>query len=114
MTYDELRRASCEALRGAQHRLADDDVAAWLRELPGWSLLDDGRIGRDFRFDDFAAALAFTNALGWMAERENHHPDLELGWGYLRVRFATHDVDGLSRNDFICAAKASALFAGDC
>ncbi|MFB9069024.1 4a-hydroxytetrahydrobiopterin dehydratase [Pseudofulvimonas gallinarii] len=112
MSTEELRKASCQPLKGAEHRLPADQVNALLVKLPGWTLLDDGRmIGRDYRFDGFLGALSFANALGWIAEQENHHPDLELGWGYCRVRFSTHDVGGLSRNDFICAAKADALLA---
>ena len=69
-------------------------------------------IRRDFRFPDFLHALAFANALGFIAEKENHHPDLELGWGHCLVRFSTHDVGGLSLNDFISAAKTDALLGG--
>lgn len=112
MTAEELRRASCQPLKGAEHRLTGDALSPLLAALPGWTLRDDGKvIGRDYRFDGFLSALSFANALGWIAEQENHHPDLELGWGYCRVRFSTHDVGGLSRNDFICAAKADALLA---
>ena len=78
--------------------------------LPGWKLGPTApEIRKDFKFRDFSQALAFVNALGWIAERENHHPDLELGWGRCRVRFSTHDVGGMSHNDFICAAKTEAL-----
>lgn len=112
MTADELRSESCKRLKGESHRLDGDQLAELLKAVPHWSVMNDGDIiGRDFHFDDFLSALAFANALGWMAERENHHPDLELGWGYCRVRFSTHDVGGLSRNDFICAAKVDALLA---
>lgn len=112
MTADELRSEHCRPLKGEAHRVSGDALARLTAAVPGWRLLDDGKsIGRDFRFDGFLPALAFANALGWMAERENHHPDLELGWGHCRVRFSTHDVDGLSLNDFICAAKTDALFA---
>ncbi len=112
MTAEDLRKASCQPLKGAAHRLGDADIASLLAALPGWQLLGEGNlIGRDYRFDGFLSALSFANALGWIAEQENHHPDLELGWGYCRVRFSTHDVGGLSRNDFICAAKVDALLA---
>lgn len=112
MTLSDLRSESCRPLKGAAHRLHGEELERLLALLPAWSLRQDGAmIGRDFRFDDFLSALAFANALGWLAERENHHPDLELGWGYVRVRFATHDVGGLSRNDFVCAAKVDALLS---
>lgn len=112
MTADELRAESCKPLKGEAHRVTENSLAELLAALPAWSAQADGQaIGRDFRFDGFLQALAFANALGWLAEQENHHPDLELGWGYCRVRFSTHDVGGLSRNDFICAAKVDALTA---
>jgi 4a-hydroxytetrahydrobiopterin dehydratase len=72
----------------------------------GWSLSDDGRsIGREFRFRDFYRTMSFVNALAHIANLEDHHPDLELGYNYCRVRFSTHSIGGLSENDFICAAK---------
>lgn len=112
MTADDLRRETCRPLKGAEHRLTGDALAEAFEAVPLWSKHDDKTIGRDFKFGGFLEALSFANALGWLAERENHHPDLELGWGYCRVRFSTHDVGGLSRNDFICAVKVDELFAG--
>jgi 4a-hydroxytetrahydrobiopterin dehydratase len=110
MTIDELRAASCAPLKGKEHAFDARQIAEWLPLLPGWQLAPDGSdLRKDFRFSDFATALAFVNALGWVAERQNHHPDLELGWGRCRVRFSTHDVGGISRNDFVCAAKTEAL-----
>ena len=77
---------------------------------PQWHL-DVGRqvLTRDFKFDNFHATMAFVNAVAWIAHVEDHHPDLELGYGHCRVRFSTHSVGGLSENDFICAAKVDAL-----
>lgn len=110
MSASTLRAEHCRPLKGPEHRLDDAALGELLAVLPAWSLREDGRaIGRNFRFDGFLPALSFASAIGWMAEQENHHPDLELGWGYVRVRYATHDVGGLSRNDFICAAKVDAL-----
>lgn len=111
MTAEELRQRRCQPLKGAEHRLDAASVQEALAALPSWRLHDDGTVlGRDFRFDGFLLALAFVNALGWLAEQENHHPDLALGWGYCRVRLSTHDVGGLSENDLICAAKIDGLF----
>lgn len=112
MTLDQLRDARCTPLKGKQHALDAARAAELIRLLPGWELgADASEIRKPFRFPDFSHALAFVNALGWIAERENHHPDLELGWGRCSVRFSTHDVGGLSMNDFICAAKTEALLA---
>jgi len=71
-----------------------------------WKLSDDARsIRREFSFKDFYRAMSFTNAIAHLANIEDHHPDLEVGWGYCRVTFTTHAIQGLSENDFICAAK---------
>lgn len=110
MTLAELRAEHCKPLKGPEHALPAGEADRLLALLPGWSLAPDrSDIRKEYKFKDFTAALAFVNALGWIAERENHHPDLELGWGRCRVRFSTHDVGGISRNDFICAAKTEAL-----
>jgi len=113
MNIDQLRAAHCQPLKGKQHALATPQARELLAALPGWDFgADSADIRKQYRFADFVHALAFVNALGWIAERENHHPDLELGWGRVLVRFSTHDVGGLSMNDFICAAKTEALHEG--
>lgn len=102
----------CTPRRGEAHRLPAAEVQRLLTGLPGWSLRADGlAIVRELRFKDFLAALAYVNALADVAEAEDHHPDLELGYGRCTVCFNTHDVGGLSLNDFICAAKAERLYA---
>lgn len=111
MTIDDLRVQECTAIKGKENALAAARASELLALLPGWEFGPDGaEIRKQFRFADFVRALAFVNALGWIAESENHHPDIELGWGRCLVRFSTHDVGGLSMNDFISAAKAEALF----
>jgi len=110
MTLDELRNGHCKALKGPEHALPAAKIERLRALLPGWELGTDGKsIRKAYKFPDFLHALAFVNALGWMAERENHHPDLELGWGRCSVAFSTHDVGGLSMNDFVSAAKTDAL-----
>jgi 4a-hydroxytetrahydrobiopterin dehydratase len=87
-------------------------VRELLTALPGWQLSTDGKaITKDFRFEDFHRTLGFINAVGFMANREDHHPDLEAGYGHCQVLWSTHDVGGLSLNDFICAARTEALLA---
>ncbi|MBA3996694.1 MAG: 4a-hydroxytetrahydrobiopterin dehydratase [Candidatus Accumulibacter sp.] len=105
---ETLAHEHCRALRGAEHRLAPEAAQALLGELPGWSLID-GRLCREFRFADYKATMLFVNTAACLAERENHHPDLEVGYSRVKVSYSTHDVGGLSRNDFICAAKLEAL-----
>jgi 4a-hydroxytetrahydrobiopterin dehydratase len=75
---------------------------------PAWTLQGD-EIARDFEFRSYRETIAFVNAVAWIAEREGHHPDLEVGYRKCRVRYTTHAIKGLSENDFICAAKVDAL-----
>ena len=112
MNLTELRAMKCTPMKGAEHALSSARVYEFLPQLPGWQLgAGNSDLRKNFKFSDFASALAFVNALGWIAERENHHPDLELGWGRCQVRFSTHDVGGISMNDIICAAKTEALLS---
>lgn len=72
----------------------------------GWQLAADTKsIRREFAFRDFYRTMSFVNALAHVANLEDHHPDLEVGYNYCRVTFTTHAIHGLSENDFICAAK---------
>ena len=108
--FEELASRHCRPLKGPEHRAGTDAVAEALRALPGWALQEDGAaIGRTFSFEDYYRTMAFVNALAFVAHREDHHPDLGVHYNRVVVRFSTHDVGGLSENDFICAAKASAL-----
>lgn len=110
---DELAARSCQPLCGSEHRIAPEVAIARLTALPGWQLVDDGTaIARTFGFPDYYRTLAFVNALAFIAHREDHHPDLSVHYDRCVVRYWTHDVGGLSDNDFICAAKAS-LLAGE-
>lgn len=112
MRLDDLANAHCQPRAGAEHRLAGDRVQALLSELAGWELVEDGQaIRKTFRFPDYYRSLAYVNALGYVAHREDHHPDLGVHYNRVVVRFSTHDVGGLSENDFICAAKAEKLAA---
>jgi 4a-hydroxytetrahydrobiopterin dehydratase len=86
------------------------EIASHLIQVPGWTVVQ-GSLERSFHFADFHRTMAFVNALAWIAQQEDHGPDLMVNWTTCRVRFNTHDVNGLSLNDFICAAKVSALCA---
>jgi len=111
MNPKELAQQHCKPLKGKEHQVSGTQAKELIAALPGWNLGED-HIHKQFRFADFLHALAFVNALGFIAEQQNHHPDLELGWGRCVVKFSTHDVGGLSMNDFICAAKVEVLSAG--
>lgn len=112
MRIDDLARQHCVPRKGSEHALDAAALAGLMDALPGWSLARDGKaIVKDFRFDDFHRTLGFINAVGFMANQEDHHPDLEAGYGHCQVLWSTHDVGGLSLNDFICAARVEALLA---
>jgi 4a-hydroxytetrahydrobiopterin dehydratase len=109
-TLESLRTQHCVPRKGKDDGLAPVQVAALLQLLPEWQSVDDG-IRAEFRFDDYFHTMAFVNAVASVAHREDHHPDLEVGYNRCVVRYSTHDVGGLSLNDFICAAKVLDLHA---
>lgn len=112
VTLTELQSQSCRPRKGKEHALDSAAIDAHLNLLPGWSRGEDGEsIVKTFRFEDFHRTMAFVNALAWIAHAQDHHPDLEVGYARVLVRFSTHDVGGLSLNDFICAARTEALFS---
>lgn len=76
---------------------------------PGWEQHGQA-ISKTYSFENYYHTIAFVNAVAWMAHREDHHPDLTVGYNRCRVAFTTHAINGLSASDFICAAKADALF----
>lgn len=107
-----LSEKTCIPCRGGIPPLALDEAETLLAQAPDWRLLENGaRLERQFRFKDFATALAFVNRVGELAEREGHHPDIAFGWGYATVLFYTHKINGLHENDFIMAAKVNELSA---
>ncbi len=112
MNMIDLANQHCESRKGSQHLLNPTQVSALLLQVPGWHISTDGKaIIKDFKFDDFHRTLGFINAVGFMANREDHHPDIEAGYGHCHLLWSTHDVGGLSQNDFICAARVEALLA---
>jgi 4a-hydroxytetrahydrobiopterin dehydratase len=85
--------------------IANVDAVRALEDLPGW-VLGTGRIEKEFRFISYLAGLKFVHSIGMIAEQENHHPDMLVGWRRVRLTFSTHSIKGLSQNDFIMAAKS--------
>ena len=81
-----------------------------LSALDGWKRMGKV-ISKNFKFKNYYETMAFVNALAFISHRENHHPDLLVGYNKCEVRYSTHDVGGLSENDFICAAKVDGLLA---
>lgn len=107
-----LAAEKCIPCRGGVPPLKGEALKSVARELGnGWRVVEEHHIEREYRFPDFAEALSFTNAVGAIAEREGHHPDIYLAWGKVRVTIWTHKIDGLTRSDFILAAKIDAILA---
>lgn len=109
MSLDEMK---CEPCRSDVPILTDAEIDQYYRELQRWSVVERNgikRLERSFDFKDFAEALAFTNKVGELAEREGHHPDILTEWGRVTVTWWTHKIKGLHKNDFIMAAKTDAL-----
>jgi len=92
--------------------LDDAGVQALLPAVPGWHI-DNNHLVREFALRDYHETIAFVNALAWMVHREDHHPDLQVGYKRCLASWTTHSAGNrLSENDFICAAKADAIYAG--
>jgi 4a-hydroxytetrahydrobiopterin dehydratase len=108
-----LKHMRCGAGRSDAPTVTEAEIAELQPQVPEWEIVEqDGvkKLARVFRFADFAEALAFTNALGELAEEEDHHPALLTEWGRTTVTWWTHKIKGLHRNDFVMAAKADDLY----
>lgn len=102
---EQLRTLRCAHAKDA---LDNAEAARLLTLLDGWAI-EEGRLTRAYGFADYYQTMAFVNAVAYIAHCEDHHPELVVGYKNCVVRFATHSVQGLSLNDFICAAKADTL-----
>lgn len=102
----ELASEHCAPCEAGTPPLGVKEIERLSRQLEGWQVVDGKKLVKEFRFPDFSQALAFVDRLGVVAESEGHHPDVSLSWGKVGVELSTHSVGGLSKNDFILAAKA--------
>jgi 4a-hydroxytetrahydrobiopterin dehydratase len=107
----ELSDKKCAPCEGGVKPLSAAKVKLLRKQLhEDWRVAKDSKsIKRALKFKDFYRTMSFVNALAHIANTEDHHPDMEVGYGYCRVTFSTHSVGGLSMNDFICAAKLDGL-----
>ncbi|MEW5862971.1 MAG: 4a-hydroxytetrahydrobiopterin dehydratase [Pseudomonadota bacterium] len=106
---NELTAKKCRPCEGGVPPLDAGQAQQLLEKLKGWAI-EDGRLAKRYQFRNYYETMAFVNALAWISHREDHHPDLEVGYNQCRVAYVTHAIGGLSENDFICAAKCDALF----
>ena len=102
----ELAREKCVVCKPGTPSLAANEIAALQLEIdPAWAVVEARRLHRRWRFHDFASAFEFTSQLAQISEGQGHHPDIKLGWGYVEVDLETHAAHGLTRNDFVMAAR---------
>ena len=106
MHKKELIEGKCEPCSGNTPKLNFEEISKYLSELNEWNVNNNQEmIFKKFKFSNFRKALAFTNKVGELAEKEQHHPDVSIGYGYCLVMIHTHAIKGLSINDFILASK---------
>ena len=106
----DLASRECVPCRGGVPPLEGDELAKLHSELANnWQLVEAHHLDKTYKFSNFAEALGFTNRVGELAEKVNHHPEIRLSWGWVRLIIYTHKIDGLTESDFIWAAKADSL-----
>jgi len=110
VSSSDLAARQCIPCRGGVPPLAGEELTRVHDQLGGnWELVESHHLEKLFRFDDFRQALDFTNRVGELAEEQDHHPDIYLAWGRVKVTIWTHKIDGLTESDFVFAAKVDAL-----
>jgi 4a-hydroxytetrahydrobiopterin dehydratase len=107
-TVVELTRSKCKPCEGGVAPLTPAQIGEYLQKVDGW-VYADGVISKTYAFADYYETMAFVNATAWISHREDHHPDLHVGYNQCKVSYVTHAIKGLSENDFICAAKIDSL-----
>jgi len=110
MKSEYLAKKKCVPCRGGIPPLKGKALQELLAAVDnGWQLVGEHHLEKEYKFDDFRRALDFTNQVGEMAELQNHHPDIYLAWGKVKVTIWTHKIDGLTESDFIFAARTDQL-----
>jgi len=105
----DLTAKKCKPCEGGVAPYTATQANEMLKQVKGWTI-EGGRLVKVYPFTNYYQTMAFVNALAWISHREDHHPDLLVGYNKCRVEYMTHAIGGLSENDFICAAKCDALF----
>lgn len=110
----ELKSKKCAACDGSLPPLSDGEVEVLKAQLdPSWIMDEQGKsLLRKFAFKGFAKATYTANLAAFISDKEGHHADIAFGWGYCHVTYTSHELGGLSENDFICAAKLDAAISG--
>jgi 4a-hydroxytetrahydrobiopterin dehydratase len=106
----ELRKKKCKPCEGGVPPMTVEEAAEMQKEVPDWEVIHEGHeLRRLFTFGNHYELMAFVNAVAMISHREDHHPNQQLGYSRCEIVYTTHAVDGLTENDFICAAKVDAL-----
>ena len=108
-TSCELANKKCKPCEGGIQPIPQGTINILIKQLDGW-VHRDHTISKVFDFKNYYQTMAFVNAVAWLSHREDHHPDLNVSYNKCHVEYSTHAINGLSENDFICAAKVDALF----
>lgn len=107
-----LIEKKCQGCEGEAALLSLLEIQDLLKKIPGWKLsLDNKMILREFYFKNYYQTMAFVNMIAWVSHQENHHPDLVVSYNKCMVQYTTHAIEGLTENDFICAAKINESFS---
>ena len=108
-TAQDLVRKKCKPCEGGVDPMTDVQIGHMIKGVQGWAYAG-GMIRKTFDFKNYYQTLAFVNASAWISHREDHHPDIAVGYNKCDIAYMTHAIKGISENDFICAAKLDALF----
>ena len=111
---NELFKKNCVACEGSTLPFDITEIHKYLKKVDGWDVKNDEKkiyfSEKNFNFKNFSNSQNFINKVGEISEAENHHPDISFGWGYAKIIITTHAIEGLSKNDFILAAKIDQIF----
>jgi 4a-hydroxytetrahydrobiopterin dehydratase len=109
-TQNDWSRLHCTPTQNGTSPMSCEEANTCLAQLNGWCLAEDGStISQRFVFRNFHETMAFINTMAWMSNTQDHHPDFSAGYNYCLVNYTSHAIGGLSKNDFICAAKLNKL-----
>lgn len=106
-----LAERSCVPCRGGVPPLSNKEIEPLLAQIDDWNTVEEHHLQKEYKLKNFAEALTLVNRIGAIAEEQNHHPDIFLAWGRVKVTIWTHKIDGLTESDFIFAAKCDVAHA---
>ena len=110
---NELIEKKCEACRIDAPKVTNEEIPDLMSQIPLWHIIEENNIKKLtclFKFSDYEQSLVFTNKVATLADEEDHHPQITLEWGKVKVIWWSHKIQGLHQNDFICAAKTDRLY----